>query len=400
MDKLNVIEFLKKANQDRDPSKTTLKYKAIRKDVFRFFRGTPELFYQRLSTDSDLFDAPKVWVCGDLHLENFGSYKSDDRQVYFDINDFDGGTLQSCLLDAYRMTASILVAREILQIKPSQVTALATSYLQAYFTHLKAGNIRMVSADTQPGDVGKILRILQPLKRKAFLEESIEMSGKKTPGIRLVPGKRESIPNDLKSGLLDALGKWAKDQPDPKFYKPLDVCIRVAGTGSLGVERYLVLIAGLDAPNGYRLLDVKESRPSFVPNAPASEIPEALRIVHVIQRVVANPPALLGHFEREGKSFLVREYRGSGENTPLTALSGKYKKTLDFVDLLGALTAWDHLRGGGKKGSANADVLMDIGDRQEVWMKRVLDAAKEAATQVQADYKVYCKAFDQGELIN
>ncbi len=54
-----------------------------------FLRGTCHLFYERLPQQALLDDAPPVWICGDMHLENFGSYKADNRLVYFDNNDFD-----------------------------------------------------------------------------------------------------------------------------------------------------------------------------------------------------------------------------------------------------------------------------------------------------------------------
>lgn len=66
-----------------------LKYQAMSESAFRFFRGTCDLFYQDLATWKALPKSPLSWICGDLHVENFGSYKSDEGQVYFDLNDFD-----------------------------------------------------------------------------------------------------------------------------------------------------------------------------------------------------------------------------------------------------------------------------------------------------------------------
>ena len=63
-------------------------------DPFYFFRGTAHLFYEDLvNTEAALPGQPLTWVCGDLHIENFGSYKGDNRLVYFDINDFDEANL-------------------------------------------------------------------------------------------------------------------------------------------------------------------------------------------------------------------------------------------------------------------------------------------------------------------
>jgi uncharacterized protein (DUF2252 family) len=46
-------------------------------NAFRFFRGTCHLFYQDLAPAQPLPLSPLAWICGDLHIENFGSYRGD-----------------------------------------------------------------------------------------------------------------------------------------------------------------------------------------------------------------------------------------------------------------------------------------------------------------------------------
>jgi uncharacterized protein (DUF2252 family) len=52
-------------------------------EIFAFFNGTRHLFYKDWPADSPLNDAPPVWSCGDLHLENFGRYKGDKRYNFY-----------------------------------------------------------------------------------------------------------------------------------------------------------------------------------------------------------------------------------------------------------------------------------------------------------------------------
>jgi uncharacterized protein (DUF2252 family) len=392
----DIVSFLKQCNAHRDPSGVSLKYDGMKKDAFRFFRGTPELFYAHIPADSFLLESPATWICGDLHLENFGSYKGSDRRIYFDINDFDGGTLAPCLLDVFRMITSILVSADVLKCTVKEAIGLAETYLNAYIVHLSEGNIRMIAPNAEPGDIKKILKLVAPLKRIEFLDQMIRVADDGSASIRLETGKREGISKQEKNELLQDFKTWARDQSTPAFYKPLDVCKRIAGTGSLGVERYLLLVKGQPVTNGYTLLDVKEARPSFVPGAALVTGAEANRVVAVIRRAVAVPPALLGTFERSDKTFVVREFRGSGENTPMTALSGKLKKTRLFVDMLGALTAWDHLRAGGKSGASNADALMAFGAGHAAWAGSVMAAAQAAAVYVVNDYKKFSRAYRDG----
>jgi uncharacterized protein (DUF2252 family) len=92
----NLVERLQVFNQGRDPQLLVLKYQTMRTDVFAFFRGTCHLFYEDWPANSSLNEAPPVWICGDFHLQNLGSYKADNRLAYFNINDFDEATLAPC----------------------------------------------------------------------------------------------------------------------------------------------------------------------------------------------------------------------------------------------------------------------------------------------------------------
>src|SRR5271170_3294349 len=88
-----IYERIQEFNAPLLPNMVKLKYKAMAENAFSFFRGTCHLFYQDLSQKNDLPPSPLAWLCGDLHLENFGSYKGDNKLVYFDLNDFDEGIL-------------------------------------------------------------------------------------------------------------------------------------------------------------------------------------------------------------------------------------------------------------------------------------------------------------------
>jgi uncharacterized protein (DUF2252 family) len=84
-----LLDRIARFNHGRDPERLALKFEAMQKSAFAFFRGTCHLFCEDWPATSRLNDTPVVWVCGDLHIENFGTYKGDNRLVYFDIADFD-----------------------------------------------------------------------------------------------------------------------------------------------------------------------------------------------------------------------------------------------------------------------------------------------------------------------
>src|SRR6201991_3064606 len=108
-------------------------------NAFRFFRGTCHLYYEDLGGSKSLPTYPVSWVCGDLHLENFGSYKGDNRLVYFDVNDFDEAALAPASWDLVRLLASVRVGAERLSIGPCESGALCKDFLAAYVAALAEG---------------------------------------------------------------------------------------------------------------------------------------------------------------------------------------------------------------------------------------------------------------------
>ncbi|HEY5086688.1 MAG TPA: DUF2252 family protein, partial [Gemmatimonadaceae bacterium] len=87
------VESILAANRRSDPELRMRKYAAMRQTPFSFMRGTCQLFYSSLPKVVTLSGAPPAWLCGDMHVENFGTYKGDNRLTYFDVTDFDESAL-------------------------------------------------------------------------------------------------------------------------------------------------------------------------------------------------------------------------------------------------------------------------------------------------------------------
>ena len=104
---------IKNFNAGRLPELVQLKYDLMAENMYRFYRGTCHLFYEDLAqNEKKLPQSPVAWICGDLHLENFGTFKGDNRMVYFDLNDFDEAILAPVLWELVRIVTSIFIAFE------------------------------------------------------------------------------------------------------------------------------------------------------------------------------------------------------------------------------------------------------------------------------------------------
>jgi uncharacterized protein (DUF2252 family) len=145
----HIVERIQRFNEGCYSDKSLkLKYEKISHDSFSFLRGTCHLYYEDWATDSPLNQAPAAWICGDLHYENFGSYKGDNRLVYFDINDFDEAVLAPCTWDMSRLLTSILVGATASQVSQLDAIALCEATLAAYVTALSKGQICTVERET------------------------------------------------------------------------------------------------------------------------------------------------------------------------------------------------------------------------------------------------------------
>jgi len=390
-----VVDRIYNFNQGRDPKLLKLKYKAMRSNVFSFYRGTCHLFYEDLPKDAPLNNAPPAWICGDLHLENFGTYKGDNRLAYFDINDFDEASLAPCTWDVTRLSTSIIVGAETLGVDESQSLNLCRIFLEAYRNTLAQGQARTVETATAKGLVKDLLHSLKLRNRPDFLAQRTEL--KKGKRRLIIDNKRVTeATKDQQQKVIDLIETWQKNtHQNANFFQILDVQQRIAGTGSLGVERYVILVEGKGSPDQNYLLDFKQARKSSL--QPYLTLPQpqwenqAERTVAIQKRVQGTSPALLGVLKSENHSYVLRELQPLQDKVSLTAWEHKIGRLEKLMRTMGEVTAWDQLRSGGRQGSAIADNLIEFADSPD-WSDQVLDYARSYSVQVQADYRLFREA--------
>lgn len=395
---IDVVEAIRSYNAKRDPERLQRKYTAMRHDPFTFLRGTCHLFYAQLPAAKVLAKAPPTWVCGDLHLENMGSYKGDNRLVYFDLNDFDEAALAPCSWELIRLLTSVHIAASSLSLSRDQASQLCRHFLNAYVGALRNGKARWIERDTATGMVGDLLGSLRGRLRPHFLDSRTERKGK-VRKLRL-DGRRALPVTDKQRDKVTALvHKIGARQPDPSFYKVLDVARRIAGTGSLGVERYAILVEGKGSPDGNYLLDLKQAMPSsLTPHLDIAQPDwdtEAERVVSVQRRMQAISPAFLQAVTMGRKSYILRGLQPTEDRVALTEWNGKLERLDGVLEAMGKLVAWSQLRSSGRQGSATTDELIAFGEKAR-WPKQLAQLGQESTKQVRRDWKTYCKAYDQG----
>jgi uncharacterized protein (DUF2252 family) len=332
---MTVFERIERFNKDRRKELLAYKYQAMAENHFRFFRGTCHLFYEDLVKSTSVPHSPAAWICGDLHLENFGSFKSDNRQVYFDLNDFDEAILAPAIANRQKQRA-ILSKRTRLE--------------------------------------NKKLRINLKHKRHLKLDKTV----------------RKQLKTHMQAWLH-------VDENSPYNYTVTDAVLRLVGTGSLGLERYeLLLLSSNKVGEKYMLLDVKQATASSL--TPYIEIPQpsfpnpAARIAELQGRMQNRPPALLSSTIFNGLPYIVQEMQPEKDSINFRLLKNRYRDMYQVVDNMGMLTASAQLRSAGRQGSAVADDLIAFGN-DESWIEKALVYARQYAEQVRSDYEEYLISY-------
>ena len=397
---MDVVNEIRSFNAGREQERLQLKFQKMRVDAFSFLRGTCHLFYSRLAEIKLIKSAPIVWVCGDLHLENFGSYKGGNRLAYFDVNDFDEAALAPASWDLVRLLASVLVGADSLSIRLPEAEKLCTIFLESYGSALEQGKAYWIENETAQGLIRDLLESLKGRKRARFIRTRTVSQGQ-TCALKIDGQKTLAVTDAQRAAVTAFMRRFAKTQSQPKFFQVLDVARRIAGTGTLGVQRYVILIQGKGSIGGHYLLDLKQSLGSCVAPHFESLQPtwhsQAHRVVELQRRMQAMPVAMLHPVQFEGSAYVLRELQPTEDRVSLDRATQNIEELETTIKAMGQMLAWAQLRSAGRNGSATADELIHISQRKK-WKEKLLAASHACAQQVKKDAAVFNRAFDSGAL--
>ena len=326
------------------------KHKLMKDSAFMFLRATYFRWAKQIGkVCPELMDAPQVLSVGDLHLENFGTWRDADGRFVWGVNDFDEAAVMPYVLDLVRFAASIRLAPDRAVDNRKAAAILIKGYLEG----LKV---------PQPALLDEGETWLRPYAVGTELEsgEFWEKLGKikKYP---LIDGKVDGKPpRDVIQFLNASLPKGAAN---------IRYRRRIAGGGSLGRPRYVAIA---DWRGGRILREAKALVPSawtYVHGKQPSGLLELAR-----SKYRAPDPFL----DIRGK-FVVRRLAPDSRKIELnekaaTHVEGKFLQAMAF-DLASVHAA----------GSVGTDILRrDLKKRPRGWL---YDAAKAAAAAVEKDFE-------------
>jgi uncharacterized protein (DUF2252 family) len=242
---------------ERDERAFRRKFRKMAADPFAFYRGTAPLFY----ADMDALEDPwvdertsRVWIQGDLHAENYGTYMDSAGILVFDVNDFDEAYLGHYTWDLRRMAASVALLGYSKALSDDTVRDLVERYARAYcaqveaFTHTDGDSDFRLTLETTDGAVKDVIELARLETRVAMLDKLTHRHGvhrrfAERPGVRL-------LEDDEREEVLAAYDAYLDTIPERKrqqsiSYRVKDVVGATGfGIGSAGLQAYNLLVEG------------------------------------------------------------------------------------------------------------------------------------------------------------
>ncbi len=249
----------------RFPGLLARKIARMQASPLAFLRGSAPLFYEILKARPRLADGPEGegWITGDLHLENFGAFRSGPQlkrsadAVVFNLNDFDEACEGPWRLDVLRLLTSLLLGSRTFSVSSADVLQVGDQLLEGYRMGIGKGT----APREVPRPVRRLLAQVRQRSHRRLLDAHTHLVG---GALRFIRGDHyRKLAKSLRDAGISAFARYVESLPprlreDSKAFEVLDVAFRVAGTGSLGCLRIAVLARGRGGKHGAWLFDMKE----------------------------------------------------------------------------------------------------------------------------------------------
>jgi uncharacterized protein (DUF2252 family) len=340
------VAVLMKTNEGRQQEFVPIRMGRMAASPFGFLRGACAMMAWDLAHTQ--VTGLTVIMDGDAHLNNFGFYGTPQRDVVFDLNDFDEGTVGPWEWDLKRLVASVNVAaRENGLDKDKRREAVMKAVWGYRFNARRLRSFGVLEAwylHTFPGHENPVYEF--HWKTKAAFAKAIAKAQRKTNATLLLEACHQDID-----------GRWRFREDPPalarvdaeteekvigslveycdaitverrfmlKRYRAMDIVHRIVGVGSVGTRAYLVLLFG-SGEKGPLFIQIKEAAPAahapYLPPLPPQFHHKGRRIVAVQRILQSSIDVLLGTTTIDGRPFYVRQMKNMKASVSVEGLTG------------------------------------------------------------------------------
>ncbi|MHB1138658.1 MAG: DUF2252 domain-containing protein [Microthrixaceae bacterium] len=411
-DRPDPVEQLVEQSRTRVPELVPVRYGRMAVSAFTYLRGSPVVMARDLGT------APstplRTQLCGDAHLSNFGSYGTPERNLVFDLNDFDETLPGPFEWDVKRLVTSFVIAGRTSGQGDAAGRAAARAAATAYRRTIR----RLADADVMDiwyehivldDAMGAFAGIVSPKRLAKSLEKTRHRTSAQvlTKLTEIIDGERRIrhqppllIPLDAPEWhdiAKEVLARYVTSMgPEHRQllrrFREVDLAIKVVGVGSVGTRCLISLLHGRDEDD-VLFLQVKEAERSVLaPYAGESEFEQQGERVVVGQRLMqAASDVFLGWtVGPAGRHYYIRQLRDMKGSVDVDRLPAD--GLVVYGELCGRTLARAHAR------AADAIAISGYLGKAERFDDAMEDFAVAYGAQVEADFERFSEAVRSGEI--
>jgi uncharacterized protein (DUF2252 family) len=360
----DALETILAQNQLRDPGLVPIRHQRMAVSGWNYYRGAAAVMAVDLASQPS--SGLMVQLCGDAHILNFGLWATPERNLSFDLRDFDETLPGPFEWDVKRFAASVVVAAAENRVKRARTAAAVTAGVEAYCRRMRQ-YAAMPELDIwydstyvdnlvryfQPADRGRVsIHIERKRERRtsrgAFAKLTTMAHGRpritEDPPLRVTLSDREQA--DLVSRLFAGYRLTLAEDRRALFdrFTVVDMVRQVVGVGSVGMRVYLVLLEGRSGADPL-FLQVKQAGPSVYEAhiQPSRHDNHGERVISGKRLIQSTTDIFVGWGSFRGRDYYVRQFRDM-KIIPTTELIAP--RLTEFATACGGALARAHARTG------------------------------------------------------
>jgi uncharacterized protein (DUF2252 family) len=326
----DALETILAQSRLRVPELVPIRHQRMAASAWNYYRGAAAVMAGDLAAQPD--SGLMVQLCGDAHVLNFGLWATPERNLSFDLRDFDETLPGPFEWDVKRFAASLVVAARENQLKPATAAAAVTAGVGAYCRRMRlytttpeldiwydGTHVDALIGYFEPADRGRVTIHIEKKRerrtsRGAFAKLTIMAEGRpritEEPPLRVTISDREQ--DDLVDGLLAGYRLTLQEDRRALFdrFTTVDVVRQVVGVGSVGMQVYLVLLEGRSGTDPL-FLQVKQAGPSVYEahTQPSRHDSHGARVISGKRLLQSATDIFVGWGSLHGKDYYVRQFR-------------------------------------------------------------------------------------------
>ncbi|MFO1312956.1 MAG: DUF2252 domain-containing protein [Burkholderiales bacterium] len=404
------IALLEASSRGRVRDLVPIRYGRMLQSPFTFLRGSAAVMAHDLARTPST--GVQAQICGDCHLLNFGLFASPERQLVFDINDFDETHPGPWEWDLKRLAASFVVAARDAGISDAKARDIVVGCARAYrecmarVSHLAPLEVWYEKVEWQ-----QVIEMAPDAKARKFREQVRDQAKRRIvdhlfPKItQVIDGKARLVDQpplifhvdapDYEERVAHAFAAYRASLSDDRRvlldrYRLVDFAVKVVGIGSVGTRCYIALL--LSAEDHPLFLQFKEAVTSVLEpyTQRCTYGNQGQRVVMGQRLMQSTSDIFLGWSRDAGQDFYVRQLRDMKFSVPLDGFNAV--RLARYAHLCGHTLARSHAR------SADAATVAGYLGKGDPFEEALATFAIAYADQTEKDHAALVKAVRSGRI--